>query len=210
MMPNDHSSTGASLSSTGSVASASCPACESTLARRAHRNGLTEKMLSVLYVYPFRCQRCGHRFRTLQWGTRYHRVSVDHREYHRHLVHIPVTLSSQHGEFHGKTTDLSIGGCTLVASGPFRGNSQWSVRLLLPSETHPVVVDNAVVRSVQNQQIGIEFLRAAPAEKERFRRFIEATWKQMASGFDGRLPRSSQGSRVAGMPVQPGQSPSLQ
>ena len=73
MIPNDHSSTGIVLSATGSFASVPCPACGGTLARRAHRNGLAEKIFSVLYVYPFRCQFCAHRFLALQWGARYHR-----------------------------------------------------------------------------------------------------------------------------------------
>lgn len=73
MIPSDHASSGILLSATGSFASVPCPACGGTLARRAHRNGLAEKMFSILYLYPFRCQLCGHRFLTLQWGTRYHR-----------------------------------------------------------------------------------------------------------------------------------------
>lgn len=77
MIPNDHSSAGMVLSATGSFASVPCPACGGTLARRAHRNGLAEKMFSLLYVYPFRCQLCGHRFLALQWGTRYHRIAQD-------------------------------------------------------------------------------------------------------------------------------------
>jgi hypothetical protein len=87
MIPNDHSSTD-TLSTTGSFASVPCPACEGTLARRAHRDGLAEKMFSLLYVYPFRCQLCGHRFLTLQWGIRYHRIAQDSGD-HR-LVGTPV------------------------------------------------------------------------------------------------------------------------
>ena len=87
MIPNDHSSTDM-LSATGSFASVPCPACGGALARRAHRNGLAEKMFSVLYVYPFRCQLCWHRFLALQWGTRYHRIAQDSRD-HR-LVGTPV------------------------------------------------------------------------------------------------------------------------
>jgi hypothetical protein len=50
-----------------------CPACGSTLVRRSHRIGLAEEMLSLVYVYPFRCRLCTHRFFSLQWGVRYYR-----------------------------------------------------------------------------------------------------------------------------------------
>jgi hypothetical protein len=50
-----------------------CPDCGSTLVHRSHRIGLSEEMLSMAYVYPFRCQSCMHRFFSLQWGVRYQR-----------------------------------------------------------------------------------------------------------------------------------------
>ncbi len=77
MIPNDHLSTGAPLSATGSLASVPCPECGGALARRSHRSGLAEKMLIVMYVYPFRCQLCGYRFFARQWGIRYHRISLN-------------------------------------------------------------------------------------------------------------------------------------
>ena len=161
MLPDDHSTTSPWLSATGSVVSAHCPKCEGTLARRSHRDGLAENMLSLLYVYPFRCRLCGHRFFSLQWGIRYQRVPVDHRAYPRHLAQVPVMQSGRQGAFHGKTPALSVTGCTLRASGPSGENFRWNVRLLPPSEPHPVMIDDAVVRTVRDQQIGMEFLRHA-------------------------------------------------
>jgi hypothetical protein len=64
-------------SSTGGVVPVPCPACGDMPARRSHRSGPAEKLLSALYVYPFRCRLCGHRFFALQWGIRYHRTSPD-------------------------------------------------------------------------------------------------------------------------------------
>ncbi len=81
MIPNDHLSTGATFSTTGRLVSVPCPECGGTLARRSHRSGLAEEMFSLIYLYPFRCQLCAHRFFALQWGVHYHRVpqhSGDH------------------------------------------------------------------------------------------------------------------------------------
>ena len=88
MISNDHSSTGTFLATTGSFVAVPCPKCGGTLARRSHRSGLAEEMLSVVYVYPFRCQLCAHRFLALQWGARYHRIAQDFGN--RHLGGTPV------------------------------------------------------------------------------------------------------------------------
>jgi hypothetical protein len=48
-----------------------CPRCGSSAYRRARRDGLLERALSVIYIYPFRCDDCFHRFRAMRWGKRY-------------------------------------------------------------------------------------------------------------------------------------------
>jgi hypothetical protein len=203
--------TGAPFNPTGSFVSVPCPDCCGTLARRSHRNGLAETMLSAVFVDPFRCQICGRRFFALQWGLRHRWGFVNHREtdareYHRHPVQIPALLSGRHGEYLGTTTDLSVGNCTLSASGPFHEGSRWSARLLLPSDPHPVIVSDAVVRTAHSRQIGLEFLQFASSGKQRFSRFIEATWKQAAAGVDERQPRPLLEASPADLGIQPGRS----
>ena len=39
--------------------------------------GALETLLGIIYVYPFKCQLCGFRFRMPQWGVRYVRVPED-------------------------------------------------------------------------------------------------------------------------------------
>jgi predicted nucleic acid-binding Zn ribbon protein len=31
-------------------------------------------LISLFYIYPFKCQPCGHRFRLLQWGVTYRKI----------------------------------------------------------------------------------------------------------------------------------------
>ena len=66
-----------------------CPNCSRQFVRRVSRRGVAESLLSVVYVYPFKCQICGFRFPMLRWGVRYVRVEVDHREYDR----MPMSFS---------------------------------------------------------------------------------------------------------------------
>lgn len=65
------------------MASLKCPKCSRDFVRRSSRVGWIEKFLSLFYVYPFKCQLCGLRFRFLQRGVRYTRVVEDRRLYDR-------------------------------------------------------------------------------------------------------------------------------
>jgi len=44
-----------------------CPQCTSPFVRRSHRRG-SERLLSLLTLYPFRCEECRIRFSRLAWG----------------------------------------------------------------------------------------------------------------------------------------------
>jgi hypothetical protein len=39
-----------------------CPKCGSDAIKRAHREGLKERLLSLFSFYPYRCRKCSHRF----------------------------------------------------------------------------------------------------------------------------------------------------
>jgi len=51
-----------------------CSTCREQNTRRACRKNIFERILSVAYVYPFRCHSCGKRFFKLQWRVRYRKV----------------------------------------------------------------------------------------------------------------------------------------
>jgi hypothetical protein len=53
------------------VSRLTCPKCGKEPVRRSKRNGFMEQVLSLAYVYPFRCEQCDHRFWALQWRVRY-------------------------------------------------------------------------------------------------------------------------------------------
>lgn len=48
-----------------------CPKCRNSGVRRSPRKSAIEYVLSLAYVYPFRCDFCGQRFKKIQWGRRY-------------------------------------------------------------------------------------------------------------------------------------------
>jgi hypothetical protein len=57
-----------------------CPKCKREPVRRSKRNGFTEQVLSLVYIYPFRCEQCDYRFWALQFGVRYVKVVRGQRD----------------------------------------------------------------------------------------------------------------------------------
>ena len=51
-----------------------CPSCRKHTTRRSCRKNIFERILSLAYIYPFRCHSCATRFFKLQWGVRYKKV----------------------------------------------------------------------------------------------------------------------------------------
>lgn len=50
-----------------------CPYCSRSQLTRVSCQGMSEHLLSLIYIYPFRCRACGSRFRRQEWGVRYQR-----------------------------------------------------------------------------------------------------------------------------------------
>lgn len=48
-----------------------CPSCHSAVCRRSHRRGLTDHLLGLLGMRPWRCSACERRFRAWRVPVRY-------------------------------------------------------------------------------------------------------------------------------------------
>jgi hypothetical protein len=131
-----------------------------------------ERLLSLVYVYPFRCQLCGHRFRFLQWGVKYQRVPEDRRRYERLLTRFPVTFAGENAKGAGVVFDISVKGCSFEAEAQLQVGSVVRMALEIPKEPRPVHVDAAVVRNVRQENVGVEFLRFQKSERDRLQHFI--------------------------------------
>jgi hypothetical protein len=156
------------------MAKAKCPKCAVEFVRRVSRIGLAEKFLSLFYIYPFKCQLCGCRFRSIQWGVRYTRIEEDRRMYDRLAVRCPVTFSAGQGFGEGTLVDLSMGGCGLSTDAKISVGEILEMRLKVWSDAAPIVVEAAVVRHVQSKAVGIEFLQWSPSERERMQQFVRS------------------------------------
>lgn len=149
-----------------------CPKCSKDYVKRVGRQGLKEHVLSLCYVYPFRCQLCGYRFRFLQWGIRYQRVEEDRREYERLPMNFPVSFEGDDVRGVGSVVDISMSGCSLHAEAQLEEGKILQMVLQISRDLLPVAVEAAIVRTVQANRVGVEFLRFQPTERERLQLFV--------------------------------------
>lgn len=149
-----------------------CPKCGKDFVRRALRVGVAERLLSLCYLYPYRCQLCAHRFRLFEWGRRYDERTVDQRQYERIEVQIPATFSMDQTSGTGLVTSLSLGGCALEVETQLSVGALLQLQLQVSGSDPPIEVEAAIVRSVRATTVGMEFLRLRSDEHYRFIHYV--------------------------------------
>jgi PilZ domain len=161
--------------------------------QRSQRSGVFERFLSLLYIYPFRCQGCGYRFLKMRWRRRYTRLPEERREYERLPLSVPVMLSSATGAAPGRATEISIDGCTVETEAPLSEGALVHLVLHPAPGATPIAVDAAVVHGLLPNGGGLHFVRIQPAERDRLRQLVADLLTQRALS---REPR--RGSDVSG------------
>jgi hypothetical protein len=151
-----------------------CPACYEDYARRVRREGLIEHLLSRFYVYPFRCQLCGKRFRARQPGVRYIRIDEDRREYERIPVNYDAILSVEREHSEGVVKDISLRGCSVDTRTPLSPGTILQLGLQLPGDRGGITIDAGVVRTSRPGSVGIEFIRFKHAERNRLKDLVRS------------------------------------
>jgi predicted RNA-binding Zn-ribbon protein involved in translation (DUF1610 family) len=147
-----------------------CPDCGETHVGRVKRHRL-ERLLSVLYVYPFRCRICGHRFLAVQWGQRYDTRSVDRREYERLATQMPVAFGADEMDGEGVVTEISIDGCTIQTETAVSRGAHVPLRMQC-SPTRTITIAHAVVRSVHGRSFGVQFVQLSAREHDAIHRLV--------------------------------------
>jgi hypothetical protein len=149
-----------------------CPECSTEYVRRVRRRSIAERLLSVIYIYPFRCQLCGHRFKTLRWGDKYVRFDEDARDYERLERNRPFTLICKEMTISGWVSEISMCGCTLQTLTPIRPGQVTSLQLHVPTLNDSIMIDAATVKNTSVNRAGLEFLRLSQRERKRLQSFI--------------------------------------
>ena len=147
-----------------------CPRCGSVSVRRRARVGAFERLLSLLSVYPFRCQRCNHGFRAL---TSSHARHPERRDSPRVPVRLPARLTAGTDSVEGETIELSITGCALRANAPFPPGTEVRCMLDLGS-SGTVAITDAVIRASHEGRVSVQFVRMDVDDQRRLGDYIDA------------------------------------
>src|SRR6267143_802171 len=134
----------------------SCPRGKKDGLLRSHPQSPREHLASFLFVAPFRCPSCSHRFLASHLWLDHSTHPIDRREHLR----IPVRLY------------LSMGGCIIKSETQVHMHDIFYLQLSISEGELPLEVA-AMVRSVSARGIAFKFLRAAQ-ENKRLLAFVQA------------------------------------
>jgi hypothetical protein len=140
--------------------------------RRSSRVGAYERIVSAFYLYPFRCQRCAHRFRAVRWA-RYPHSAGERRDFDRMVVRLPARLTVGTETADAETTDLSITGCAVRTSGRFLPGTEVRVALQLGSG-RTVTIAEAIVRAGHEDRLSLQFVHVAVDEQRHLSEYINS------------------------------------
>lgn len=135
-----------------------CPNCGSSFVRATYYEGGIERLLSLVNLFPFRCQLCTTRFRLFHSDAHHNTQMSDRRQYTRLAASIEAqVLDNKQPPVTNRITDISMDGCTLQTTGLQKGT--FIELVLKPTvEDETIRIQKAMVCSVRPTSIGIRFL----------------------------------------------------
>jgi hypothetical protein len=90
----------------------------------------------------------------------------------RHPLLLPVDVDGTKG-VKGITNNLSLGGCRINGNLAVRRGQLLTVRLHVPGEESPIVVERAAVRWVAGEEFGLQFVSLPSGERERLHGLLQ-------------------------------------
>lgn len=149
-----------------------CPHCGQDKVFRARCHTLIERLQSLAWISPFRCQSCSFRFPASRLGRSYPVRMVDRREHLRIPVRLFLSFSGGKVRGDGTVLDISMSGCIIESQALVHLDDIFYLQISLEDEHAPLEIA-AMVRSVSSRGIAFKFLRAAQ-ENRRLLAFVHA------------------------------------
>jgi hypothetical protein len=150
----------------------SCPRCRKDGVLRSRPQSPREHVASFIFVAPFRCPSCSHRFLASRLWLNHPTHPIDRREHLRIPVRLYLSFSGGKVRGEGTVLDLSMGGCIIKSETQVHPDDIFYLQLSLGDGEAPLEVA-AMVRSVSARGIAFKFLRAAQ-ENKRLLAFVQA------------------------------------
>ncbi|MFO0775247.1 MAG: PilZ domain-containing protein [Nitrospiraceae bacterium] len=163
-----------------------CPSCRAASLVYTSAKTLSESILGLLRIRPFRCQECG--YRCLKFARR-RRRQVEGAERRKHLrIPVRLYLSFSGGRIRGEghVVDLSLGGCMIKSDAHVKVDDIFYLEIVLPDQSAPVEVA-AIVRSVGVRGIAFQFLRKS-LDNKRLLTFIQSQTGKPATAPEQKPP----------------------
>ena len=149
-----------------------CPSCGTSFVRVTSNEGVVEKALNHIRMFPFRCQLCTNRFRAFYLSARQSTQEFDRRQFKRLATAMDAqVIDNKQLPFTNRITDISMGGCAILTEGLAKGAF---VELVLKSsaEGEGIRIETAMVCSVRPESVGIQFLEFHPDEQRRLSQVV--------------------------------------
>jgi hypothetical protein len=149
-----------------------CPRCQQNGALRVRPQSPRELVAALIWIVPFRCQYCCHRFLARRVSTAGSSHPIERREHLRIPVRLCLSFSGGKVRGEGTVLDLSLGGCIIKSETHVRVDDIFYLQVVIAEDETPVEVA-AIVRSVSARGIAFKFLRKAQ-ENKRLLTFIQS------------------------------------
>ena len=149
-----------------------CPRCHKDGVLQARPQTPRELVAALIWIVPFQCQHCCHRFLARRASTAGSPHIVERREHLRIPVRLCLSFSGGKVRGVGTVLDLSLGGCIIESETHVRVDDIFYLEIALAEDDAPVEVA-AMVRSVTARGIAFKFLRKAQ-ENKRLLTFIQS------------------------------------
>ncbi len=149
-----------------------CPRCHKDGVVRARPQTPRELVAALIWIVPFQCQDCHHRFLARRVSTAGFSHPIERREHLRIPVRLCLSFSGGKVRGEGTVLDLSLGGCIIESETHVRVDDIFYLEIALAEDEAPIEVA-AMVRSVSARGIAFKFLRKAQ-ENKRLLTFIHS------------------------------------
>ena len=149
-----------------------CPECGTTFVRVIHQATMTDSLLQLVRVYSFRCQLCTAQFRAFRPAARDLTQAFDRRQYKRLPTSCMATLVTDLLSPREMVTDISMGGCSVRMESPLPMGTFLGLQFQTVERGPGITVSTAMVRSVRERSVGIQFLEIERDQKTKLSQYV--------------------------------------
>jgi len=108
---------------------------------------------------------------------------MDSREHHRKPAQLPGTFAGEDTQGKGKVTNLSEGGCSFTSDVLPKVGTFMEAAIQLGDPANSLLINVAVVRWVDKNDFGLEFINLQQDEKNRLHQYLTTSgWMRRVKG----------------------------